>query len=125
MRQVFLCQLVTLTGGETKALGGSVIIQGNALAVQIEIAEVELGVAISLPGRTVEPFCGFSIVLGNALARGIAHPKVDLSADMPLIGGFSIPSHGFGLVKRKAIPCCEAATDAKLGICVSTISVSL
>lgn len=85
-------------GGETKALGGSVIVQGNSLAVQIEIAEVELGIAISLPGRAVEPFGSLTVVPSNALARGIAHPKVDLSADMPLIGGFSIPSHGFGLV---------------------------
>ena len=84
--------------GKTKAAGGFIVVQGNALAVQVEIAEVEMRIGIPLPGRAVEPFGGIIVVLSNALAHCIAHAEVNLRTDIPLNGGFSIPSNGLGLV---------------------------
>lgn len=93
--------------------------------MQIEIAEVELGVAVALPGRAVEPFGGFGIVLGNALALGITHAEVDLCAGISLRGGFSIPLDSLGLVLWCAFSCRKTASKLKLSVRVSSIGVSL
>ena len=107
--------------GKAKATGSFIVVQGNALAVQIEVAEVEMRIRISLPCSTVEPFGGFLVVLGDTFTRGVTDTEVDLRSVMSPIGSLCIPSDGLGMVKRRSLSHRETSTKGKLCVCISIL----
>ena len=87
--------------------------------MQVEVAEVELGVAIPQTGGAVEPHRGLGIALVDAISLGVADAEVELRAGMSLLGGPLIPLYGPGMALEHAAPGRETAGQRELGLGVA------